>query len=66
MPVSASVEATSLAWIPDGRLVILLSLEPGGHQLATWAPGDPELQVRQLDYELDASVAVWCTTNECQ
>jgi hypothetical protein len=66
MPVAAFVKATTIAWVPDGRLVILLTLEPGGHQLATWTPGDSELQVRQLDYELDASVAVWCNTNECE
>jgi len=66
MPVTASVKATTTAWVPDGRLVILLTLEPGGHQLATWTPGDPELQVRQLDDELEASVAVWCTTSECE
>ncbi len=65
-PVTAFVKATTIAWVPDGRLVILLTLEPAGHQLATWTPGDPELQVRQLDYALDASVAVWCTTNECE
>ncbi len=66
MPVASGVKATSLAWVPDGRLIILLTLEPAGHQLATWTPGDSELQVRQLDDELDASVAVWCTTNECR
>ncbi|VAV97050.1 hypothetical protein MNBD_ACTINO02-647 [hydrothermal vent metagenome] len=66
MPVASGVKATSLAWVPDGRLIILLTLEPAGHQLATWTPGDSELQVRQLDYELEASVAVWCTTNECE
>ena len=65
MPVSAFVKATSFAWVPDGRLVILLTLEAGGHQLATWTPGDPELQVRELDHELVASAAVLCTLPEC-
>ncbi|NOX23959.1 MAG: hypothetical protein GXP36_12860 [Actinobacteria bacterium] len=66
MPVVAEVKATTISWVADGRLVILLTLEPAGHQLTTWTPGDPELQVRQLDYALDASVVVWCTTNECE
>jgi hypothetical protein len=66
MPVASGVKATSLAWVPDGRLIVLLTLEPDGHQLATWTPGDRELRVRGLDDELEASVAVWCTTNECR
>lgn len=65
MPVASDVKATSFAWVPDGRLVLLLSLETGGHQLATWTPGDPNLEVRELGYELVASAAVLCTLPEC-
>ena len=60
-----SSPTTAVAYI-EGRLVILLTLETGGRQLTTWMPGDPELEVRDLNYELVGSAVVLCTFPECQ
>jgi hypothetical protein len=48
MPAHTSLKATSLAWAPDGRLV-LLGAFPTEWLLVTWRPGEPELAV--LPYE---------------
>ena len=36
-----------------------------GDAIATWRPGDEQLQVRQVDFAPAASVVVWCSFAEC-
>jgi hypothetical protein len=48
MPAAVLLKATSMAWAPDGRLVILASLPSGRTVVAVWRPGQPQLGVRAV------------------
>lgn len=66
MPVAAALKSTDEVWAPHGRLVMLGHFDEVSHALATWRPGDSQLQVREVDYEPSAAIVVWCTSVECQ
>lgn len=45
MPAYASLKRTSLAWAPDGRLVLLGEFAESGALVVTWRPGEPALSL---------------------
>lgn len=49
MPVRATARSTSMAWTPDGRLVLLGTFERVGDMVAVWGPGDERLIVSRTE-----------------
>ena len=66
MPVAAALKQTSVVWAPDGRLVMFGAFDEVGAAIATWRPGDEQLQVRQVDFAPAASMVIWCSFTECE
>lgn len=49
MPVHAALRKSGMAWMPDGRLVLLGSFDEVGDVLALWRPGDARWALREVD-----------------
>jgi hypothetical protein len=65
MPVAAALKGTDFAWTDDGRIVLYGAFDEAGVAVATYRPGDDQLQVRSVDHQPAASIIAWCTSPNC-
>lgn len=65
MPVAAALKGTDFTWTADGRIVLYGAFDEAGVAVASYRPGDEDLQVRSLDYSPAASIVAWCTSAMC-
>lgn len=65
MPVAASLKGTDFTWTADGRLVLYGAFDEAGVAIATYSPGDEQLQVSTVDHRPAASIVAWCTSPKC-